>query len=1021
MSGENSGPLDRLTETIEASNRFPMVYIHGSKINSVIQCFRKIPHILRKNPGKIANYGMSGQHIRAVQSILSIITQIQDLSFQCSKDMCVQFLLASSIQKPYNEIQDALKQLYKDFTAVEVPEAAELFKQCYEEIDQQNIVDMKRIAMVLDQIKKKNREDTQENLAKRFRSLKQLGISPDETSESVAIPDLPENLRVVINRDDWILGRSIGAGVSGNVFLGKNKKTGEENVAIKVLHKKQLTSAELESYQREVYALSVLVHPCLLKFCGYTEDPPYYILTEYMANGCLFDILRKKPQVLTPTIRSLISLDIARGLEYLHSKGVIHRDMKSLNILLDNNYRARICDFGFVRSKNQQTPMTGMIGTAHWMAPEVLLSTPNYDEKVDVYSYAILLWELLTNQPPFAGMNPNQITDLVINQGYRPEIPEDAPPNLAKLINKCWQTNPEKRLTMSRVVRYLYDASYHFTGTDEAEFEAAAGPKPKSQFDLSGVSSSLKASNPGFGQPLKPARMNKSFSMHARTLPLNAIPSGPVNPPPLSPMPNTQPNSPQMKPFSNEDMVKRLNSPSERDAALRAIFVSIDESNDKQLVEMCMPYFLSIFDNQDKSLGTLLECMGKTTCPDVFEIAIMKQLLSFSASEASADICEKALLALTNGALLRIDFIVSSPSFVIQMLSFIKKPLSDTALVALFNATTKIIERFEDFPDRLASILTWSISKMTTDTSKKAAILSLAASMKFVAVRSSFESFDEWFGDETMTPALVAFASAPEKVPSDAAFLESLKARCRSPNKSTLEVVCAVIQNNQRFEFVPPGEFYATIISSRSIPEQLQKVPAFYDGLCEALKSQPEAVCELLKTASVDSNAIEKSQLPRALAETFASCSDDKLCILLMAAMYGAACGDKAFFQILPHLTKAVFGPAVNRRLPAFLCISKLLPFFQGRYDAGELIPAAAYYVHADNRTTRKAAAKMLKENITLPSVDFDRAAMIFVDNFSSADESTKEAVEAFAVASQSKQLDHSLRQKLSAIYQKTH
>ncbi|EAY22545.1 TKL family protein kinase [Trichomonas vaginalis G3] len=995
MSQENTGPLDRLIETIEASNRFPMVYIHGSKINGVIQCFRKIPNLIRQNPGKIANYGMSAVHMRAVQDILSYITQIQDLSFQCSKDMCVQFLLATSIQKPMEEISAMVIQLYKDFMTLEVPTVAELFKTFYDEIEQTNLVDMKRIALVLDQIKKKNREDAKENLAKRFNSLKKIGISADDTSENVAIPDLPSNLKIIINRDDFILGKSIGTGVSGNVYLGKNKNTGEE-VAVKILHKKQLSGSELESYQREVYALSVLVHPCILKFCGYTEDPPYYILTEYMANGCLFDILRKRPQILTPTIRSLIALDIARGLEYLHSKGVIHRDMKSLNILIDNNYRARICDFGFVRSKNQATPMTGLIGTAHWMAPEVLLSSPNYDEKVDVYSYAILLWELLTNEPPFSGMNPSQITDLVINQGYRPPIPDNAPPNLTKLINKCWQTDPTKRLSMSKVVRYLFDPSYHFTGTDEAAFEAAAGPKPKSQFDLSIAASSLQNRNSSSNFGVKQTT-NKAF--------LNAS-SGP----------------------SNDELVRKLSTQNDRENTLKQIFQKIDQTNDTSLVEKCMPYFTSIFENQDPSLPTLLQCLANSNCEAVFDVSIMKSLLAFSSSD-SKELCELALLASVKAATVRLNYIASSaPNFLTQMHSFIKKPLSEAASVSLFRVTTQIVENIStEPPDRLYTILFWSVTKRTTTQTKKEAINSLAASMRLVQVRNSVVSFDSWFFDPDLTPVCISYAKYPEPARNDQSFYFALFNCAQSnPSKNIVEIAATLLHNEERFskylqkEVFSP-EFFTFLVKSREIPEIFFRRRELYNAFAHLLNVYPEIVCEILKTQDVDSKLILKSHLPSKLSDKLLSCNDESLSILLMAAIYGAACPDDSYLSILSYLSKAVYGQNISLRAPAFLCIAKLLHYFSSKFDAAELMPAAAYYVNSDNRTTRRAAARLLKEHLTEPSVDLVRSATIFVENFSQPDECTKEAVEAFGVAAQSKGLDKDLRTKLSAIYQKTH
>ena len=226
-----------------------------------------------------------------------------------------------------------------------------------------------------------------------------------------------------------------------------------------------LSKENLEMFQREVFAMSTLQHPSLLKFCGYTTEPPYALLTSFMENGSLFHILEKRPDFLSPTDRTILAYDISRGMEYLHSRGIIHRDLKSLNILIDKNKRGKICDFGFVRIKSS-IPMTGLIGTSHWMAPEILLSNPYYDEKVDVYSFGILLWELLTSQQPYKGEDPNKFPILCIEKNLRPIIPENTPIKLKKLIENCWNRDPEIRPSFQQIISLFSDNDYHFPGSE---------------------------------------------------------------------------------------------------------------------------------------------------------------------------------------------------------------------------------------------------------------------------------------------------------------------------------------------------------------------------------------------------------------------------------------------------------------------------------------------------------------------------------------------------------------------------
>jgi serine/threonine protein kinase len=181
---------------------------------------------------------------------------------------------------------------------------------------------------------------------------------------------------------------------------------------------------------------------------------------------------------LTPTDRTLIALDVARGMEYMHERAIIHRDLKSLNILLDSERRARICDFGLVRLKSL-APMTGLIGTPQWMAPEILMCSIYYDGKVDVFSYGVVLWELLTNELPYPNVPLEKLGYLVVEQHLRPGIPHETPSDLAALITACWAGSPSDRPTFTQIINLLNSTNYHFPGTIEDELWARAGGRRK--------------------------------------------------------------------------------------------------------------------------------------------------------------------------------------------------------------------------------------------------------------------------------------------------------------------------------------------------------------------------------------------------------------------------------------------------------------------------------------------------------------------------------------------------------------
>jgi len=146
-----------------------------------------------------------------------------------------------------------------------------------------------------------------------------------------------------------------------------------------------------------------------LQFIAACKKPPVYcIITEYMSQGNLRMYLNKKePYSLSLEIIIRLALDISRGMEYLHSQGVIHRDLKSSNLLLDDDLRAKVADFGTSCLETRCRKSKGNSGTYRWMAPEMVKEKP-YTRKVDVYSFGIVLWELTTSLLPFQGMTPVQ-------------------------------------------------------------------------------------------------------------------------------------------------------------------------------------------------------------------------------------------------------------------------------------------------------------------------------------------------------------------------------------------------------------------------------------------------------------------------------------------------------------------------------------------------------------------------------------------------------------------------------------
>jgi serine/threonine protein kinase len=206
-----------------------------------------------------------------------------------------------------------------------------------------------------------------------------------------------------------------------------------------------------------------------MSFLGFTLDPPYSIIIPYAQNGSLYQFTKShttKPR-LSPTQNTLIAIGVAYGMSRLHKANVIHRDLKSLNVLLDGRYLPFIADYGIARVVDDaHNLMTRDCGSSSWMAPEQMMSS-TYDNKVDVYSYGCVLYEMLCHCLPWEGKSSGQIAASVTS-GQRPPLPKAAAEEpVAKLIKKCWEQQPKHRPTFTELFKDMVHGKYWFKGTEE--------------------------------------------------------------------------------------------------------------------------------------------------------------------------------------------------------------------------------------------------------------------------------------------------------------------------------------------------------------------------------------------------------------------------------------------------------------------------------------------------------------------------------------------------------------------------
>ncbi|CAA3018295.1 serine threonine- kinase HT1 [Olea europaea subsp. europaea] len=280
----------------------------------------------------------------------------------------------------------------------------------------------------------------------------------------VASPRLTIDESVLIDPKSLFIGSKIGEGAHGKVYQGKY---GDRIVAIKVLNCGNTSEerAMLENrFIREVMMMSRVKHENLVKFIGACKDPLMVIVTELLPGMSLRKYLSSvRPKQLEMHVVLNFALDIARAMDCLHANGIIHRDLKPDNLLLTANHKSvKLADFGLAREETVTEMMTAETGTYRWMAPELYSTVTlrqgekkHYNNKVDVYSFGIVLWELLTNRMPFEGMSNLQAAYAAAFKQERPNLSEDIPTDLAFIIQSCWVEDPNMRPSFSQIVRML--------------------------------------------------------------------------------------------------------------------------------------------------------------------------------------------------------------------------------------------------------------------------------------------------------------------------------------------------------------------------------------------------------------------------------------------------------------------------------------------------------------------------------------------------------------------------------------
>ena len=288
------------------------------------------------------------------------------------------------------------------------------------------------------------------------------------------------SLNFFINYDEIKKERPIGKGGMGELYLGEwqGKQVAMKKIKLNYIKNNQLSN----KFIKEINIIASMRHPNIVLFMGVTIDNnTYYMITEYLPPGSLHEYLhlskKNKKQPLTDKQKIKIAFQIAIAVQYIHSRQILHCDLKSANVLIDNNFNIKLIDFGLSNYMNE--PPKGYIGTPRWMAPEILKGG-QYTVSSDIFSYGMILMELITEKVPYYDVFNYEVPKekikkyvcYQINQN-KPILPVSKTGNkvLRYIASKCLEAKPENRLSMEKVIKYLSKANQLYEEVDEVTLD----------------------------------------------------------------------------------------------------------------------------------------------------------------------------------------------------------------------------------------------------------------------------------------------------------------------------------------------------------------------------------------------------------------------------------------------------------------------------------------------------------------------------------------------------------------------
>ena len=261
---------------------------------------------------------------------------------------------------------------------------------------------------------------------------------------------------------DFTLLREIGEGSFGRVLLVQHNLT-QAQYAIKAIDKRNKDNIDEKDYfKREAEIMYRIHHPNVVKLFGHFEDNTYlYFIMEYMSGGNIYSLVPKHGyNKISPQLAASILKDVISATYYLHHMNppIIHRDIKPENILINEEMKAKLTDFGWSNYLNNNIKRTTMCGTPVYLAPELVNST-GHDHRVDIWCIGVLMFELLTGQPPWLGEDVQTIKYNISKMKIKWQKNMD--PDAVDLIKKTLRYNPDERISLRNMLMHPFFTKYY--------------------------------------------------------------------------------------------------------------------------------------------------------------------------------------------------------------------------------------------------------------------------------------------------------------------------------------------------------------------------------------------------------------------------------------------------------------------------------------------------------------------------------------------------------------------------------